>query len=177
MLSTQKRIFTTFFLALALHSAAWSKDIFPMRQGLHEWPVPSGKMMAVVGTYQDTTTFRRSYAFYFKAKDQEEWNQVPLARTSNDMDFSPESAGSGDDTIADGVIMTQAPNLYFVYADKRAGKGAIAVTWFKFTQSDSAHPDDPGYYFKPVFTRNYAKNSKQTIGEVLVKEATLKPAK
>jgi hypothetical protein len=181
MLFAQHKILSGLFLALALqlgaHGAAWSKDVFPMHQGLHEWPVASGKIMAVVGTYQDSTTFRRSYNFYFKAKDQDQWNQVPVVRTSDDVDFSPESAGAGDNTIADGIVVAQGANVYFVFADKRPGKGATAVTWYKFVESDNAHPDDPGYYFKPVFTRSYAKNSKQTIDEVLAKESTLKPAK
>jgi hypothetical protein len=97
--------------------------------------------------------------------------------TSDDVDFAPESAGAGDDTIADGIVVAQGQNLYFVYADKRSGKGATTVTWYRFVTSDSAHPDDPGYYFRPVFTRNYARNSKQTIDDVLVKESTLKPVK
>jgi len=178
---TPQKVFSTLCLAFALylgaHGAAWSKEVFPMQQGLHEWPVPGGKVMVVVGTYQDTVTFRRSYNFYFKAKDQEAWNQVPLVRTADDIDFSPESAGAGDSTIADGIVVSQGSNVYFVYADKRPAKGATAVTWFKFIQSDNAHPDDPVYYFKPVFTRNYPKNSKQAIDDVLVKESTLKPVK
>lgn len=181
MLFTQKKTLTTLCLAFALqlaaHGSAWSKDVFPMHQGMHEWPVAGGKVTAVVGMYQDSTTFRRSYNFFFKSKDQEAWNQVPLVRASDDVDFAPESAGAGDDTIADGIVVAQGQNLYFVYADKRPGKGATTVTWYRFVTSDSAHPDDPGYYFRPVFTRNYARNSKQTIDDVLVKESTLKPVK
>lgn len=177
----QKRTISGLCLALALQlgvlGAAGSKDMSPMHQGLHEWPVAGGKVMAVVGSYQDTLTYRRSYSFYFKAKDQEEWNQVPLVRTSDDVDFAPVSAGAGDDTVADGIVVAQGTNVYFVFADKRAAKGGTAVTWFKFVESDDAHPDDPGYYWKPVFTRTYPKSSKQTIEDVLNKESTLKPGK
>lgn len=68
MLFMQNKTLTTVCLAFALQLAAqgsaWSKDVFPMHQGMHEWPVAGGKVTAVVGTYQDTTTFRRSYNFF-----------------------------------------------------------------------------------------------------------------
>lgn len=181
MLFTHKKIFSTFCLAFALqlgaHGAAWCRDGIPMHQGIHEWPVAGGKVIAVVGTYQDTVTFRRNYSFYFKAKDQAEWNQVPLVRSPDDVEFSAESAGAGDNTIADGIVVAQGQNVYFVFADKRSDKGAITVTWYKFIASDNAHPDDPGYYFKPAFTRSYPKNSKQAVDELLFKESTLRPVK
>jgi hypothetical protein len=181
MLFTHKRIFFTVCLAVTIqlgaHNTAWCRDVFPMRQGIHEWPVVGGKVIAVVGTYRDTMTFRRIYSFYFKAKDLGEWNQVPLLRSTDDVDFTAESAGTGDNTIADGIVVAQGQNVYFVFADKCPDKGATKVTWYKFVAADDAHPDAPGYYFQPTFARTYPKNSIQTVDEVLFRESNLRPAK
>jgi hypothetical protein len=186
MRNTRPNTFLTlcllFALQLGIGAAALAKDVFPMQQGLHEWPAAGGKLILVVGTYQDTLSFRRSYGFYFKVKDQEEWNQVPLLRNGEGSDFAPVSASAGDVTMADGIVTSQGGNVYFIYADKRPAKGIndkgdTIVTWFKFVESDNDHPDDPGYYLKPVFMRTYAKSGKLKIEDILTKESTLKPAK
>lgn len=164
-------------LQLGLPAATWAKDVVPMTQGLHTWPVTSGKLMAIVSTYQDTTTFRRNYSFYFKANGREEWDQVPVIRKREDVDFSPASAGAGDDTTADGIVVAQGASIYWVYAEQREARGATIVTWFQLVEPDDAHPDDPAHAFRPVVTRSYARNGKQTLAALLVKESSLKPAK
>jgi hypothetical protein len=169
-------------LQLGSGTSALASDVFPMKQGLHEWPVANGKLILVAGTYQDVQSFRRSYNFYFKARDQEEWNQVPLYGKTIGINFAPESSGAGDSTIADGIVSAQGGNVYFIFADKRTAggapdKGATIVTWFRFVESDDKHPYDPAYYLKPVFTRTYAKSANLEIEDVLNKESTLRPVK
>lgn len=159
-----------------------AKELFPMQQGLHEWNLSNGKMMLIVGTYQDSTTFKRSYSFYFRAKNDDAWNQVPLIKKSDDVAFTWTSTNGADVTLADGIVSFQGSNLYFIQAEKRANagwheKGDTTVTWFKFSDSDNEHPDDPPYAFKPIFSRNYTKLTNLKIDDILVKESTLKPTK
>jgi hypothetical protein len=162
--------------------SAFAKDVFPMTQGLHEWQISSGKVILVVSTYQDSTTYKRNYNFYFQAKNSSDWNQVPIVRAQNDLQFTWSSVGGGDVTLADGIVSAQANGVYFVLADKRVGnglheKGESVVTWFKFSESDNDHPDDPPYFLKPVFTRNYSKTPNLSVENILNKEFALKPVK
>jgi hypothetical protein len=175
-------LFILLHFVAGLTQSALAKDVFPMSQGLHEWQVPTGKVILIVGTYQDTTTFKRSYSFYFQAKNSTDWNQVPILRKQNDLQFEWSSANGGDVTLADGIVSAQASGVYFIRADKRADngwyeKGESVVTWFKFSESDNDHPDDPPYLLKPVFTRHYSKALNLSVEDILNKESALKPAK
>lgn len=152
-----------------------------MKQGLHQWPVLSGKLILVVGTYQDTTTFRRSYTFYFKDGTEEAWNQVPVRNKAGRAQFEWDSATGAEVTLADGVISRRAEGVYFIVADKRAeqayqDRGDITVTWYKLTESSDDKPDDPPYQFIQNFTRVYPKSS-TTIEAILSKELSLQPRK
>lgn len=164
-------------LAGHVHAA----DGYPMKQGLHQWNAGGGKLMLVVGTYQDTVTFRRTYSFYFKEAKAEDWNQVPVQGRKGGPSFTWDSATGGEVTLADGVVAQRADAVYFIVADKRADrgyyeKGDIFVTWNKLTLSDDAHPDEAPYQFKPVFTRKYP-GSASTVDAILGRELTLQPRK
>jgi hypothetical protein len=165
-------------LALPLASA---KDVVPMHQGVHEWSTASGKLILVVGSYQDTLQFHRSYSFYFQAKGDDAWNQVPMVGKADGMQFSWESAHGADVLLADGIVVPRKEGTYFVVASKRSDNGyheagAASVTWYKFVESDGTNPDVPAYALQPVFTRAYPK-VKDGVEQVLAKEASLKPAR
>jgi hypothetical protein len=175
-------LYVVFYLSIGFAQNVLAKDVFPMAQGLHEWKLPAGKVILVVGTYQDTTTFKRSYNFYFQAKNSEAWNQVPILRKPDDLQFTWSSASGGDVTLADGIVSAQASGVYFIRADKRADngwyeKGESVVTWFKFSEADNDHPDDPPYSLRPVFTRHYSKTLNLSVEDILNKESALKPVK
>ncbi|NGZ87440.1 hypothetical protein [Duganella aceris] len=156
-------------------------EAIPMKQGLHQWPALKGKLILVVGTYQDTTSFRRSYNFYFKDGKDEAWNQVPVRNKAGRMQFEWDSASGAEVTLADGIISPRADAVYFIVADKRADqsyqeKGDITVTWYKLIESGDDMPDDPAYQFKPAFARTYPKSA-ATVEAILSKELSLQPHK
>jgi hypothetical protein len=156
-------------------------ESIPMKQGVHQWQALKGKLILVVGTYQDTTSFRRSYNFYFKDSKDEAWNQVPLRNKAGRMQFEWDSASGAEVTLADGVISPRADAVYFIVADKRAEqgyheKGDITVTWYKLIESGDDMPGDAAYQFKPEFVRTYAKSA-ATVESILNKELALQPHK
>jgi hypothetical protein len=152
----------------------------PLAQGLHRWPALGGKLLLVVGTYQDTVHYRRTYNFFFKLPTDDAWNQVSVLRKQRP-DSTWESATGGDLTLADGTVLNRKDGIYFVVAEKQLhgsyyDKGTMFATWYKLTESGDEQPDGPAYQFKPVFTRKYP-NTAQTVEEILAKEATLDPGK
>lgn len=181
-----KHISATLVCTLALLAGpADAADTYPLAQGLHQWPVSGGKLLLVVGTYQDTTTFRRTYTFYFKTANDEAWNQVaaPGNGNGNAGEFTWNSGSHGEFTLSDGITVQRPEGVYFVVADKRMTKGAgyadkrdINVTWYKLTLADDDHPDDVPYQFKQAFKRSYPQSA-QTVDAILAREATLQPRK
>ncbi|KRC02735.1 hypothetical protein [Duganella sp. Root336D2] len=152
-----------------------------MSQGLHEWQTSSGKLILVVGSYQDVTSFHRSYSFYFKTNGDQDWNQVPLMPKNSGMEFTWESASGGDVLLADGIVVSRQEGTYFVVASRNSDKGysaagAANATWYQFVETDGSDPGQPAYSLQPVFTRPYGK-VKNGVEEILAKEALLKPAR
>ena len=107
-----KRLFLGALLAFSMMVPAYAaKDAVPMSQGLHEWQTSSGKLILVVGSYQDVTSFHRSYSFYFKANGDQDWNQVPLMRKNSGMEFTWDSASGGDVLLADAIVVPRKEGL------------------------------------------------------------------
>lgn len=159
-----------------------AKPVLPMKQGSHEWSLPSGKLFLIIGSYQDVINFHRTYNFYFVANNNTDWHQVSIVRKAGEVASSMASASGGDITLRDGLAVKQGNSFYFIVADKRADKGwaekgDITATWFKFIESDDADPEGPAYVLKPVFSRTYSKSSDPNVEEVLGKEFLLKPSK
>lgn len=173
---------------MASASSPVHKPSWPMRQGLHEFSVAGGKVMLVVGSYQDTTSFWRSYQLYFVGSGQAEWHQVPRMAKPDDVQFSLTSSGGGDHTLDDWVALKRGAKFYMVRAVKRTGttalakgdvkgeiKGEVKVTWYQLVEASNDVPDAPAYYLKPVFTRHYGGAMKLDVDAVLAKELTLQP--
>lgn len=168
-------------LTLAFLPGAVRADVYPLAQGLHQWSTKDGKLMLVVGTYQDVTTFRRSYAFYFKTPNGDAWNQVAIPARDGTPQFAWNSASHGDYTLADGIVVQRPDGVYFVIVDKAMAKDATydakrdaRATWYRLSFADDDRPHDLPYQFKPVFKRNYP-NSPRTVDAILESEAKLQP--
>lgn len=166
-----------------LAGPARGAEAYPMTQGLHQWPASGGKLMLVVGTYQDATTFRHSYSFYFKTANDDAWNQVAVPVKNGGPQFIWNSATHGEFTLADSVTVPRPDGVYFVVVEKPMTKGTnyvddrdASATWYKLTIADDEHPDDLPYQLKPVFKRSYPKSA-QTVDAILAREATLQPHK
>jgi hypothetical protein len=179
-----KPISATLICALALLAGpVRAADVYPLAQGLHQWSASGGKLMLVVGTYQDTTTYRRSYAFYFKTAKDDAWNQVAVPASGSGEQFTWNSASHGEFTLADGIAVQRPDGVYFVVADKPMARDAgyadkrdVNVTWYKLTLADDDHPDDVPYQFKSAFRRSYPRST-QTVDAILAREAALQPRK
>jgi len=167
--------------SLLLPIGAHAAEAEPMKQGLHQWPALKGKLMLVVGTYQDAMHYRRSYSFYFKAANDDTWNQVAVIRKSGERAFPWESATGAEVTLADGIVVPRPEGIYFVVGDKRVGKtyydkGDITVTWNKLMIDGDDESGDSPYRLVPVFTRTYPRSA-LTVEAILGREAALKPAR
>jgi hypothetical protein len=168
-------------LIATLSSFAHAADVTPMHQGLHQWPALGGQLMLVLGTYQDTVAYRRSYTFYFKEAKHETWYQTPVFNKKGLPEVEWDSASGGEITLADAVVAARPDGIYFITADKKADqgyaeKGDITVTWHKLVTDDKDYADGPGYLFKPGFTRSYPKSS-LSVEAVLAREVQLAPKK
>jgi len=164
-----------------LTAPACAASTYPMTQGLHQWPVSSGRVMLVVGTYQDGTAFHRNYAFYFKTSDYDDWNQVVIAEPGSEPRFTWDSATHGEYTLADGTVVVRDDAPYIVVASKPMTNAAtyadrrdLVATWYKF--STSSDPYDPPYTLKPTFKRKYPR-SPLTVEDILAHELKLQPRK
>lgn len=127
------------------------------------------------------TTFRRSYAFYFKTPNGDAWNQVAIPARDGTPQFGWNSASQGEYTLADGIVVQRPDGVYFVIVDKAMAKEATydgkrdaRATWYKLSFADDDHPDGIPYQLKPVFKRSYRK-SPQTVDAILKNEAKLQP--
>ena len=174
---TAALVCTYALLATPAHAAS----AYPMTQGLHQWPVDGGRVMLVVGSYQDVTAFHRNYAFYFKTSTDDDWNQVVIAEPGGGPQFTWDSATHGEYTLADGTVVVRDDGLYFVVASKPMKNAAtyadrrdIVATWYKF--STSSDPYDPPFTFKPTFKRNYPRTA-LTVEDILTRELKLQPRK
>ena len=175
------KILIQIFLFGLLSMPAAAMDKYPLTQGVHEWPTFGGKLYLVVGTYQDSVVYRRTYNFYFKEANDDAWNQVHVLNKKGNRLSSWESAVGADVTIADGMVVSRRDGTYFVIADKQIkgdynDKGTIFVTWHKLVHAEDDQSDDTAYQFKPVFARSYQK-SELTIEELLMREIALSPKK
>ena len=175
------KIIAGLLAVLLLSASPQAAEMPPMKDGLHQWPALGGKLMLVVGTYQDTVRFHRSYSFYFKEGKDEAWNQVAVIRKSGERAFPWQSGVGADVTLADGIVVSRPGGLYFVVGDKRVDqsyhdKGDITVTWNKLAVDGDDDPDASPYRLAPVFTRTYPKSG-LTVEAVLAREAKLNPAR
>jgi len=62
--------------------------------------------MLVVGTYQYTLSYRRSYSFFFNDARDEARNQVLAVRKKGETAFPPESADGSEVTIGFWTIVS-----------------------------------------------------------------------
>lgn len=146
------------------------------RQGLQQWRALNGKLILVAGTYQDTTTYKRSLTFFFEEKLGAEWLHVPVIESEADHTLTWFSISAGDTTVADAVVTTQGDSTYLIIAQRKADKSGISAVWYKFVATGDDFPDGPAYVFKPISNNAYPK-TKLSVEDVLKKEAALKAKK
>lgn len=178
MLDLKKSVLKTgMTLALALlplygMQAASALTIATKQQGMQQLKALNGKLIVIAGTYQDTTSYKRSLTFYFEEKAGAEWLHVPVMESEADHDLTFFSISHGDDAVADAVFTTQGADNYLIVAEKK-GSGVVAH-WYKFAAAGADYPDGPAYMFKPAGSKTYAKNTNPTVESVLSKEVRTK---
>ena len=81
------------------------------KQGVTEWKLASGKLILVAGTYQDTTSYKRSMTFYHQEKTGAEWMHVPIAEGKVDFPLTFFSISSGETTVEDAVVVARGEDF------------------------------------------------------------------
>lgn len=158
--------------------AAGSASVSSQQQGLHQWQALKGKLILINGTYQDTTSYKRSLTFYFESKAGAEWLHVPVIDSDTEQALTWFSISQGEQTVADAVVVPRADGVELVVAETRAGARApVAVRWYRLAESDDDHPDGPAYFFKKTSATSYPASARLTVEQVLKKEATSKSRK
>jgi hypothetical protein len=148
------------------------------QQGLHQWPALDGKPILVNGTYQDTTTYKRSLTFYFQGKSGGAWLHVPLIDSDSAPTFTWFSIAHGEQTVADAAVVAEAGSVELVIAETRPGAAAsITVRTYRLTEAGDDMPDGPAYYFKKISATRYPASAKLTVEQVLKKEITSRSKK
>lgn len=165
----------TVLLPLCGMQTVAAATIASTQQGMQQWRALSGKLIVIAGTWQDTSSYKRSLTFYFEEKPGSEWMHVPVMESEADHTLTMFSVSQGDDLVEDAVVTTQGSASYLIVAQKKAS--AVVATWYKFGEAGAAYPDGPAYMFTPVGAHTYAKNTGPTVESVLQKEVRLKAKK
>jgi hypothetical protein len=157
-------------------SSVQAATITSSKQGLQQWSVLNGKLMLVAGTYQDTTSYKRSLTFFFEEKAGGAWLHVPVIESEADHTLTWFSVSAGETTVADAIVTTQGDGIYLIIAEKKGDKSSITATWYKFSAAGADFPDGPAYLFKSIASNAYPK-TRLTVEDVLKKETGLKAKK
>jgi len=129
--------------------------VFTTQQGLHTWNTKSGKLFMVTGTYQDTTSYRRSISFYFKEENDPTWLQVPIIESAVDSTTAWTSASRGETTLRDATVFARGNGIYLIIAELDVKKAIISVSRYKFSSTEEDFPDGPEKLFIPKSTKKY----------------------
>ncbi|AXA90616.1 hypothetical protein [Massilia sp. YMA4] len=169
-------------LSLAVHGGASAAPagatVSSQQQGMHQWSVLKGKLILVNGTYQDTTSYKRSLTFFFESKPGGEWLHVPVVDSASEQELTWFSISQGEQTVADAAVVARGDAVELVVAETKPGKSApIAVRWYRLAESDDDNPDGPAYYFKKLSATSYPAKAKLTVEQVLKKETSSRSSK
>lgn len=178
-------MFNTVLLACAVamatpaHAAATlapaSASVSSLQQGPHQWQVLKGKLILINGTYQDTTSYKRSLTFYFESKPGAPWLHVPIIDSQSEQALTWFSISQGEQTVADAAVVARADGVELVIAETRPGARApIAVRWYRLTEAGEEDLDGPGRFFKKISATSYPAKAALTVELVLKKEIATK---
>ena len=143
------------------------------QQGMHQWKALDGKLILINGTYQDSTTYKRSVSFYFESKAGVEWLHVPVVDSPTEQALTWFSISHGEQTVADAAVVARADGVQLVIAETRPGARApISVRWYQLAEAGDDNPDGPAYAFKKMSATSYPANAKLTVEQVLKKEVS-----
>jgi hypothetical protein len=143
------------------------------QQGLHQWPALKGKLILINGTYQDTTTYKRSLTFYFESKPGAAWLHVPVIDSASEPELTWFSISQGEQTVADAAVVARGDSVELVVAETKPGKTApVVVRRYRLAESDDDNPDGPAYYFKKLSATSLPAKAGQTVERVLKKEVS-----
>jgi len=120
------------------------------QQGLQQWSIAGGKLMLVNGSYQDTTTYKRSLTFYFREAGNDAWNHVPIIETEVDRPLTWFSESQGETTQADALVWQKPDGVYLVTASVTTTPNEFRVVIYKFVEAGDDFPDGPAHLFKRV---------------------------
>jgi len=148
------------------------------QQGMHQWKALDGKLILINGTYQDTSSYKRSLTFYFESKAGPEWLHVPVVDSPTGQTLTWFSVSQGEQTVADAAVVARADGVQLVIAETRPGaRTPITVRWYQLAEAGDDNPDGPAYAFKKMSATSYPASAKLTIEQVLKKEVSARSKK
>jgi hypothetical protein len=167
--------FLTLAVTVSAPAAAAASTVSSQQQGMHQWQILNGKLILINGTYQDTTSYKRSLTFYFESKAGAEWLHVPVVDSETEQPLTWFSISRGEQTVADAAVVARADRVELVIAETRPGaRGPISVRWYRLAEAGDDNVDAPGYFFKKMAVTSYPASAKLTIEQVLKKEVLSK---
>ncbi len=150
-----KKPLITILAAALLHVA----PAHALSQGVNRWDTPNGKLILVLGTYQDQIKYHRNFTFYFQNESADDWLQVPIMDKKGVPNIGWDSATYDEIALADGTVVQRADGVYFVTATKRTSKGSysdpgdVTVTWYQLLDAGDNDHDGTAQQFSPISTR------------------------
>jgi hypothetical protein len=140
---------------------------------MHQWSVTGGRLILIAGTDADTTSYKRSFTFYFQESADASWNHVPIVESSIDFTKTWFSVSRGESTLADAVVIAKEGSVRLITASREKSGLAIKVARYLLVQDDVAFPDGPGHVFKKISSESIPITRGQTIAHVLIQEAAM----
>jgi hypothetical protein len=152
------------------------KVITTAQQGMHQWPAFGEKLVLIVGTSTDTTTYKQSITFYMALKSGVEWLHVPIKENKVNYTLTWMNISHGETTDADAIVAVHGKEIYLILAALDSKNGGIKSRTFKLTENGEEAVDEPGFMFKQV-GENIYKQPNLRVEDVLKKEAQRIPTR
>lgn len=152
------------------------KTITTLQQGIHQWPALDGKLVLLVGTLTDTTSYKQSLTFYMVPKGGVEWLHVPIKEGKDVYTVSWMNVNEGDSPELDAIVTVQDKHTYLIVAGLDQKNDSIKLRTFKLVQHGTDVIDEPTYLFKQV-ADSVQKQANRSVGDALKKEAQRKLTK
>ncbi|MTW10512.1 hypothetical protein GM658_07830 [Pseudoduganella eburnea] len=165
-------------IALVAAALLPSAPAHALSQGINKWETPNGKLVLVLGTYEDQIKYHRNFTFYFQNGESDDWHQVPIMEKKGIPSIGWDSASHDEITLADGTVVQRADGVYFVTASKRAGKGSyfdpgdVTVTWYQLLDAGDNDHDGAAQQFSPTSTR-IIRAVPNGVDDIIAKESKL----
>lgn len=143
--------------------------IITMQQGIHSLQVDGGTLHVVNGTYQDTTSYKRSMSIYFERKGRNTWDHVPIIESEVDFTTQWFSRSREETTLADALLTKKGNRVYIIAATKTSPTSDTKVVQYELSIDDPKYVDGPSILFKSTYEK--VIRTRLSVEKILSQEA------